>query len=292
MGEHAFGLERTFVHLGLGATAVPLPEFRWDPEYVKRYEAEHAGDGDEARLVMIHGGEQSWTSWERHPAGDEVVVLLSGRATLIQEIAGQEERIDLQAGHAAINPKGTWHTADVHGPYQALFITPGRGTEHRPRTGAAVSAGSDPPATSEASANSPMPDQFNLVVSDMEATVAFYRQLGLTIPDTEPAFQFHHRSPKLDGGMDLDFDSVEFAQHWDGGWRGGMGVLGFKVDSRERVDEIYTNLTRAGYHAQQQPYDTFWGARYTVIEDPDGNAVGIMSPIDPDRRSHPGFPGQ
>ena len=26
-----------------------------------------------------------------------------------------------------------WHTADVHEPGSALFITPGRGTEHRPR---------------------------------------------------------------------------------------------------------------------------------------------------------------
>jgi uncharacterized glyoxalase superfamily protein PhnB len=29
--------------------------------------------------------------------------------------------------------------------------------------------------------------------------------------------------------------------------------------------------------------DTFWGARYAVIEDPDGNHVGLMSPIDPER---------
>jgi hypothetical protein len=35
--------------------------------------------------------------------------------------------------------------------------------------------------------------------------------------------------------------------------------------------------------------DGFWGARYAVIEDPDGNAVGIMSPVNPDRRSQPDF---
>jgi uncharacterized glyoxalase superfamily protein PhnB len=68
-----------------------------------------------------------------------------------------------------------------------------------------------------------------------------------------------------------------------------MGVLGFKVDSRERVDEIYADLVAAGYRRQQPPYDAFWGARYAVIEDPDGNAVGIMSPVDPDRRSQPDF---
>ena len=53
--------------------------------------------------------------------------------------------------------------------------------------------------------------------------------------------------------------------------------------------KIYADLVAAGYRRQQPPYDAFWGARYAVIEDPDGNAVGIMSPVDPDRRSQPDF---
>ena len=138
--------------------------------------------------------------------------------------------------------------------------------------------------------DTPVPDQFNLVVSDMEASVAFYRRLGLSIPDTDAAFQPHHRSARTEGGIDIDLDSGTFARHWDKGWRGGMGVLGFKVDSRDGVDAIYADLTGAGYRGQQPPYDAFWGARYAVVEDPDGNAVGIMSAIDPDRRSDPGFP--
>lgn len=139
-------------------------------------------------------------------------------------------------------------------------------------------------------AEPPVPDQFNLVTNDMEATVAFYRRLGLTIPDTDPAFQDHHRGAELPSGITLDFDSVEFARHWDKGWGGGMGVLGLKVDRRERVDEIYVDLTGAGYRGQQAPYDAFWGARFAVVEDPDGNPVAIMSPRDPSRRSDPGFP--
>ena len=33
--------------------------------------------------------------------------------------------------------------------------------------------------------------------------------------------------------------------------------------------------------------DTFFGARYAIVADPDGRSVGIMSPIDPARRSAP-----
>ena len=137
----------------------------------------------------------------------------------------------------------------------------------------------------------PVLDQVNFVVSDMEATVAFYRRLGLTIPDSDAAFQAHHRSAQVPGGIDLDFDSTQFAHHWDEGLRPGASVVvSFKVASRERVDAIYSDLTAAGYGGQQEPYDTFWGARYAVVEDPDGNAVGIMSPVDPERRSDAGFP--
>jgi catechol 2,3-dioxygenase-like lactoylglutathione lyase family enzyme len=137
----------------------------------------------------------------------------------------------------------------------------------------------------------PILDQLNLVVRDMEATVAFYRRLGLTIPDVDPAWQAHHRSARLADGMDLDFDSEVFARTWNRGWRGAshtrgaMGVLGFRLPSRDAVDARYAELTGAGYTGQQEPYDAFWGARYAVVEDPDGNAVGLMSPIDPAHRS-------
>ncbi|MGB6456170.1 MAG: VOC family protein [Streptosporangiaceae bacterium] len=138
--------------------------------------------------------------------------------------------------------------------------------------------------------DSPRFDQVNLVVSDMEACVSFYRRLGLDIPDTDPAFQAHHRSARLPGGVDLDFDSAEFATHWDVGWQSGRAVIGFRVSSRERVDSLYSDLTGFGYAGQQPPYDAFWGARYAIVEDPDGNPVGIMSPVDPDLRSRPKFP--
>ena len=136
---------------------------------------------------------------------------------------------------------------------------------------------------------SPQPDQINLVVSDMGAAVAFYRRLGLKIPDTDPSWQAHHRTAEVNGGLDLDLDSEEFARHWNRGWSGGRAVIGFKVESRDHVDELYQELTDAGYRGQQPPYDSFWGARYAVIEDPDGNPVGVMSPVDSDRRSEPDF---
>jgi catechol 2,3-dioxygenase-like lactoylglutathione lyase family enzyme len=136
-------------------------------------------------------------------------------------------------------------------------------------------------------------DQINLVVADMDATVAFYRLLGLEIPDTVPEFQLHHRSAVIPGGMELDFDSIEFAAMWNEGSRAGSGspVVGFRLDNREAVDETYARMVDAGHESRQAPYDSFWGARYAVIADPDGHPVGLMSPRDMARRTAPPSPG-
>jgi mannose-6-phosphate isomerase-like protein (cupin superfamily) len=131
--DEAFDLSTTHIHLGLGARATPLPDFEWSPEYLDSYTERFAADGDDGRLVAMGRSAESWTTWERHPAGEEVVVLLSGRVDLIQRIDGAERRIPLRPGQAVINPPGVWHTADVHEPGDALFITPGRGTENEPR---------------------------------------------------------------------------------------------------------------------------------------------------------------
>ena len=128
-----FDLATTPIHLGLGATAVPLEDFSWSAERMAEYDEMAAPDGIEGRLVTLGELDASWDTWERHPAGQEIVVVLHGRADLIQEIDGEHHRVELTAGQAVINPPGVWHTTDVHEPGQVLFITPGAGTEHRPR---------------------------------------------------------------------------------------------------------------------------------------------------------------
>ena len=53
------------------------------------------------------------------------------------------------------------------------------------------------------------------------------------------------------------------------------------------MDALYAEMTAAGYRGLQPPCEAFWGARYAVIEDPDGIAVGLMSPVSPEKRSTP-----
>lgn len=60
-------------------------------------------------LVSSFSFHADWETWEMHPAGDEIVCLLSGRASFV--------------------PRGTWHTAHTSQPTTMLFITPGEGTQ-------------------------------------------------------------------------------------------------------------------------------------------------------------------
>lgn len=144
----------------------------------------------------------------------------------------------------------------------------------------------------------PVFNQVNIVCSDLDASLAFYRRLGATIPEDRvwrTATGAHHIGPVPGDDADtpsIDLDSATFARLWNIGWKdrgdiAGRVVVGFGVAAREDVDRVHADMTAAGYKSLQAPYDAFWGARYAVIEDPDGLAVGIMSPISGQHRSAP-----
>jgi uncharacterized cupin superfamily protein len=132
VSDDPFDLSRTFVHLGLGATVTRLPDFTWAPDQMEAYHDRFADDGSEGRLVCVIAQDATWDGWERHPGGEELVYLLAGRVDVVQEIDGADHLVELRPGDAMVNPANVWHTARVHEPGVALFITPGAGTEFRP----------------------------------------------------------------------------------------------------------------------------------------------------------------
>lgn len=137
----------------------------------------------------------------------------------------------------------------------------------------------------------PRLDQINLVSADVPASVEFYRLLGVDVPDApDDGWDAHHRSSVSTGGdpaLDLDIDSVAFASYWGAeGMRPGP-VLGFRLASREAVDEVYERLTAAGHPGLRAPYDAFFGVRFAVVQDPGGTSVALMSEPSGEHRSAP-----
>ena len=122
------------IHLGKGAVAALQPAFTGDMAWYADYAERVAADGTDGWLVTMHTFSTSWDVWEMHPNGHEIVACVAGSIRLLQEHAdGSTSTTTLHSGDAAINPPGTWHTADVEGSTTCLFVTAGMGTEHRPR---------------------------------------------------------------------------------------------------------------------------------------------------------------
>ena len=130
----------------------------------------------------------------------------------------------------------------------------------------------------------------NVVVGDMTASLDFYRRLGVSVGDQADG-PGDHVALRMPGGLSLELDTAESARLWHAGWRADPAsvdvVIGFALATREAVDQRYAELTAAGYVGRQPPFDAFWGARYAIVADPDGNDVGLMSPMDELRRTWP-----
>lgn len=134
--------------------------------------------------------------------------------------------------------------------------------------------------------------QINVVVRDMARSLAFYRLLGLEIEEIpREDWKPHHAHAVTAGGLRIEFDSVAFARQWNPGLdetRLGNAVLPFfHATTRAGVDAVHARLTAAGHRSLKAPEDAFWGARYAIVADPDGNAIGIMSAIDETQRRPP-----
>jgi uncharacterized glyoxalase superfamily protein PhnB len=122
----------------------------------------------------------------------------------------------------------------------------------------------------------------DLTASDVLATVEFYRRIGVQIPSEKVWHEdgaAHHVEARFADGVVLGINSKELTARYDTNAGRGSYLI-FSVDTRDDVDAKYTELTSAGYTGHLAPFDAFWGARYAVVDDPDGNHVGIMSPSD------------
>lgn len=124
------------------------------------------------------------------------------------------------------------------------------------------------------------PDIVSIFVRDMAASLRFYRFLGLDFPPN--ADQQPHVEATLPGGFRLAWDTIEMMQGIHPHWTEAQGhrmAIGFLCDSPADVDSLYNRAVAAGYNGYRAPWDAFWGQRYAVLLDPDGNLVDLFAPL-------------
>lgn len=122
------------------------------------------------------------------------------------------------------------------------------------------------------------PDLIGIVVRDMPAALRFYRLLGLDIPPEHEAEP--HVEVTLPGGFRVAWDSLEMVKSIHPEWVEPVGQrmsLAFKCESPAEVDALYELLIQNKYPAYKAPWDAFWGQRYAIVVDPDGNLVDLFA---------------
>ena len=121
-----FDLISTYVRLADEGGAVPVDVGNdcWMP-------IDSHCDFSNGRLVRAFLMTDNSSEWEMHPEGDELLFLLSGAIEMVLQIRDRERVVKLRPGAACIVPRGVWHRANIRRASKGLFITPGKGTQHR-----------------------------------------------------------------------------------------------------------------------------------------------------------------
>jgi catechol 2,3-dioxygenase-like lactoylglutathione lyase family enzyme len=125
------------------------------------------------------------------------------------------------------------------------------------------------------------PDLVGITVKSMPAALTFYRLLGLEIP--EEAGLESHVEYKTGGGFRIAWDTLEIIKPLQPDWiepRGHRMGLAFLCGSPDEVDSLYAKVTGAGYQGYKEPWDVFWGQRYAIVQDPDGNLIDLFANLE------------
>jgi catechol 2,3-dioxygenase-like lactoylglutathione lyase family enzyme len=118
-----------------------------------------------------------------------------------------------------------------------------------------------------------------IVVSDMGRSIAFYRLLGLDVPETPDE---GHVDTFLPSGVRFMLDTETVVRSFRPDWTRAAGnqvSLAFQCGNAAEVDEIYARMVEHGFHGEKEPWDAFWGQRYAQLADPDGIPVDLYATL-------------
>jgi catechol 2,3-dioxygenase-like lactoylglutathione lyase family enzyme len=123
----------------------------------------------------------------------------------------------------------------------------------------------------------PQLNALGIVVSDMPRSIAFYRLVGLDVPQTPDE---GHVDTFLPNGVRFMLDSEETILSFRPDWTretGNQLGLALECESPSEVDDVYARVTAAGFPGEKEPWNAVWGQRYAQLLDPDGVPVDLYA---------------
>jgi uncharacterized glyoxalase superfamily protein PhnB len=123
----------------------------------------------------------------------------------------------------------------------------------------------------------PQLNALGIVSSDLARSVAFYRALGLDVPDGDG-----HVDTFLPNGVRFMLDAEDVVRSFRPDWQretGNQLAIAFECASAAEVDEVYARVVAAGFESEKEPWDAVWGQRYAQLRDPDGVPVDLYAAL-------------
>jgi predicted lactoylglutathione lyase len=126
-------------------------------------------------------------------------------------------------------------------------------------------------------------DAIDLIVKDLARSVRFYRGLGAPFPEGAETSEHGHAEAQLGGGIRLMLDTESGIATFDPTWQPPVGepraAVAFHCGSPMDVDALFAEAIEAGGRSHKEPWDAFWGQRYSQLRDPDGNGVDLYTEL-------------
>ncbi|MBK24145.1 MAG: glyoxalase [Halobacteriovorax sp.] len=121
-------------------------------------------------------------------------------------------------------------------------------------------------------------DAIGIACKDVQRTIKFYGLFGIEFKE----FGEGHFEGTTSSGLRVMLDSFELMKKINPKWQEPMSpgiTLCFLQDSPADVDSVFKSVVEAGFNGEKEPWDAFWGQRYSTVKDPDGNQVDIFAAL-------------
>lgn len=121
-------------------------------------------------------------------------------------------------------------------------------------------------------------DAIGIAAKDVNETISFYEILGLNFKE----FGEGHFEATLPSGLRIMLDSFELMKKINPEWKEPVSpgvTLCFLQENPSNVDEVYLRLINSGAQSVKEPWDAFWGQRYSSVLDPNGNQIDLFASL-------------
>lgn len=121
-----------------------------------------------------------------------------------------------------------------------------------------------------------------LMVTDLEASTSFYRDIVGLEPDRVKESNVEFATGQATLVLEADFDPETldaFGLKSPGSERGKGVIVAIEVDGPDAVDDVCERASEAGATVRLDPTDVDWGRRMALLADPDDYTVEVSAPL-------------